>query len=235
MSEQGAAHPQPAGGTRGAERCAGGAWRPAARARIVAEARGVALPGVLLLAAFLVGVTGWLVGHVRTDLLLAMGVEDEQHTARLAGAAAEAVALGLAQVADWAPVDALALALPCSAAPVPLLPFDESQERAWLQASTDAASRWGADTPQWRMLWMCHAPGVLGRWPERGAAPVVAVWVADEPEGDAVPLVSGNQRLLLQAVARGRAGARGAVALTIERPAAGAPVVLVAWRGAAGR
>ena len=40
-------------------------WRPTLRGH---SERGVALPGVLLLAAFLVGVTGWLVGHVRTDV-----------------------------------------------------------------------------------------------------------------------------------------------------------------------
>ena len=210
------------------ENCAAGA---AARD---SRQRGIALPGVLLLAAFLVGVTGWLVGHVRTDLVLAAEQEEEAAVTRLASAAVQAVALALGQLPDWTAVDGLATGLPCPAASMAVTPVDEPKERAWHQAASDAASRWGSDAPQWRLLWTCHGPGVLGRWPALGSAPLVIVWVADEPEGDNAPLTSANQRLMLHALAVGRGGARGTAAATVVRQAPGAPVVLAAWRGAAG-
>ncbi len=194
---------------------------------------GVALPGVLLLAAFLVGITGWLVGHVRTDVVLAMEQRDEAAAVQLSAGALQAVALALAQVADWTVVGT-APPMSCPAPTGPVVALDETQERAWLQAATDAASRWGADTPQWQPVWACHASGVLGRWPEGGAMPGVAVWVADDPEGDGSPLTSANQRLLLHAVAVGRSDARGMAAATISRQMPGAPVELAAWRGPGG-
>jgi hypothetical protein len=58
--------------------------------------------------------------------------------------------------------------------------------------------------------------------------------VADEPEGDAAPLTSSNERLLLHAIAVGRGGIRSVASATITRQAPFAPVVLAAWRGPAG-
>ena len=99
---------------------------------------GVALPGVLLLAAFLVGVTGWLVGHVRSDVLLAMEQRDEAAATQLSGAAVQAVAMAFGHVPDWSAVAAMP-ALPCAAPSGPVAALDEAQERAWLQPATDAA------------------------------------------------------------------------------------------------
>ena len=195
---------------------------------------GVALPGVLLLSAFLVGITGWLVGHLRTDVALTAALEDAHTGARVAEAAAQAVALALAQQADWTSVDALALGLPCPASPTVVVPLDEGAERGWIQAEMDAGSRWGADTPEWQPVWQCHGAGVLERWPSRGATPAVAVWIADDPEGDGQPLRSANQRLLVTAVARTAGEGRGAASATVSRVAPGFPVELAAWRVAAG-
>ena len=196
--------------------------------------RGVALPGVLLLAAFLVGITGWSVGHMRTDAGLAAALEESHRATRLAEAAVQSVAMALADQPDWGPVNALPLALGCPAAPAAVVTVDEPQERTWLQNEIEAGSRWGLDTPTWRPLWACHAHGILGRWPAPGAIPSVVVWVADDPEGDAQPLRSTNERLLLTAVARVGATARGEAAATVVRAGPGAPVVLAAWRVAAG-
>jgi hypothetical protein len=195
---------------------------------------GVALPGVLLLAAFLVGVTGWMVGHLRTDIALTAAIEDAHAGARVAEAAVQAVALALAQHADWTTVNALALGLPCPAALTTVAPLDEIVERSWIQAEMDAGSRWGADTPEWQPVWLCHGTGVLGRWPARGTTPAVAVWVADDPEGDGRPLHSANQRLLVTAVSRTAGAARGAASATVSRTMPGTPVTLDAWRIAAG-
>ncbi len=192
--------------------------------------RGVALPGVLLLTAFLVGATGWLVGHRSADLAMSGALEDAHAAARLAEAALQVVAMALGQVDDWTVVDGLMVPLSCPTPTVSLVPLDEDEERRWLQAQTDAGSRWGADTPQWWSLWACHGPGVLGRPGRRGAAPAVIVWVADEPEGDAAPFRSSNQRLLLHAVARAGSEARGAASVTIGRANPGAAVTLTAWR-----
>jgi hypothetical protein len=195
---------------------------------------GVALPGVLLLAAFLVGVSGWMVGHVRSDLAVASAQDDEADAARLASAAVQAVAMALGRVPDWEVVSSLAMALPCPAGERPVIPTNAGREHAWLQADTDRGSRWGADTPLWHLLWTCHALGVHGRWSSPGALPPVLVWVADDPEGDASPLRSTNQRLWLHAVARGTGQSRATAAAVISRSAPGAPVVLESWRTGSG-
>ncbi len=165
---------------------------------------------------------------------MTMAIDDTHSGGRVAEAALQVAALALGQVADWTPVDGLSLALACPPASVGPVVLDEAAERVWLQADTDANSRWGPDTPQWQPLWACHAEGVLGRWPTRGAAPSVVVWVADDPEGDGLPLRSANQRLLLAAVATPavRRGAAASVAITRSGP--GAPVTLGAWRTASG-
>lgn len=197
---------------------------------------GVALPGVLVFAAFLVGVTGWIVGHLRTDVMMTSELEAALADERVAEAALQEAAVAMGQVADWGAVAgaALVLPLPCAPALSGVALLHEPSERLWLQRETDARSRWGADSPRWLPLWSCHAPGVLDRWPPRGLAPAVTVWVADDPEGDGDPLQSANQRLLLAAVARGSANSRAAAAAVIARSAPGAPVRLLAWHGASG-
>ncbi|WP_157899611.1 hypothetical protein [Luteitalea pratensis] len=200
--------------------------------------RGVALPGVLLLAAFLVGVTGWLVGHVRTDIEMRAANEEALLGSRLAESALQSVAMALGQQPDWTAVDALAVALPltlpCPSSPVAVVPADEPTERNWLQDAMNASSRWGPDTPVWQPLWACHAAGVLGQWPARGRNPSVLVWVADDPEGDGQPLRSGNQRLMLAAVAHVGGQARGEASATVWRTGAGRPILLAAWRTTGG-
>ena len=198
--------------------------------RLARGQRGVALPGVLVFAAVLVGITGWLLGHVRVDAFLGRMSSADQQAVRLAEGAAALVAMSLGAASDWAPVSSLGAAPACPAASAPVVPADAASERAWAQAETDASSRWGAETPQWQLAWHCHAAAVLGRWPGPGSVPVVLVWVADEPEGDGQPLVSTNQRLLVRALALGAGGMRGVVTGTIERAAPGAPVTLASWR-----
>jgi len=196
--------------------------------------RGVALPGVLLLAAFLVGVSGWLLGHVRSDLALRVALDESAMATRVAEAAVEAVALALGQQADWTFVDALAPVLACPASPGSVVAVSEVVERLWVQAETNSASRWGTDTPVWQPVWTCHAAGLLGRWPLRGAIPSVVVWVADDPEADGQPLRSLNQRLLVTAVARAGSRTLGEASATVTRASPGAPVELVAWRSIGG-
>jgi hypothetical protein len=196
----------------------------------------VALPGVLLLAAFLVGVTGWLVGHVRADIDMRAANDEALVGNRLAEAALQSVAMALGQHPDWSAVDMLgsSLPLPCPAPAAPVVPANESRERSWLQAQTNASSRWGPDTSSWQPLWACHAAGVLGQWPGHGRIPAVLVWVADDPEGDAQPLRSANQRLLLAAVAQAAGDARSEARATVWRTGPGGPVLLAAWRTSGG-
>ena len=206
-----------------------GSSRPMIRG--ASRTEGVALPGVLLLAAFLVGVTGWLIGHARSDLEMATSLHEEDTLARVAGAALQSVALALGQVADWQDVGGLALVLACPAPSTGVAAIDVATEGAWLQAVMDGTSRWGTDTPQWRPLWACHGSGLFGVWLSRESAPAVVVWVADDPEGDGLPLRNTNERLLLCAVSRGRGSARGMASATIARRLPGAPVTLSAYRG----
>ena len=88
--------------------------------------RGVALPGVLLLAAFLVGVTGWLVGHVRTDVGMRTANEEA-----LLGSAARRIGLAVGRDGAWpaAGLDARRRAAPWRC-PVPRRPF-----RSWPSTS----------------------------------------------------------------------------------------------------
>lgn len=195
---------------------------------------GVALPGVLVFAAFLVGVSGWIAGHLRSDIVMTMELEEGNVAGRVAEAAVQEVALALGLAGDWTLVDSLPLALACPPAATAVTSVHEPTERAWLQAEVDAGGRWGSDTPQWHPLWICHGPGLLGRWPGRGAAPVVVVWVADDPEGDGQPTRSTNQRLLLAATAAGRDTARATVVAAIGRSSPGSPVRLLAWHAASG-
>lgn len=198
--------------------------------RLRHHTRGVALPGVLLIVGLLVSVSGWLIGHLRDDVVQARVATTFDAQDGLAAAAVATVAAALAAAADWRPVTALGAAPVCPAGVVDAVPTDAAGETAWAQAETDASSRWGVDTPQWQLLWQCHAAGVLGRWPAPSRMPSVIVWVADDPEGDGLPGVSDNQRLLLRALALGAGGARGIATATIERAAPGAPVRLVSWR-----
>lgn len=193
--------------------------------------RGVALPGVLVLTTMLVAVTGWMVGHVLLDQQLHGMDTDDEGVGRVADAAADAVAMALRSVADWRTLPDIEVALSCPSATKALGAFDVGHEQLWVQAGTAAVSRWGPDTPQWHLVWQCHGEYVLGRWPGRGFVPQVAVWVADEPEGDGQPLDSGTDRLLIHAVARVGDGVRGTRTLTVSRAGVGTPVVLDATRG----
>lgn len=189
--------------------------------------RGVALPGALVLVALLVAVSGWVLGHIRDDATQALVARafDEQSVVADGALAIISTALGL--VPDWRPVTGLAPGPPCPAGGA-VVPVDPVAEGAWAQAETDAASRWGADTPRWQLVWHCHASAVLGRWPGPGLVPSVLVWVADDPEGDGTPALSTNQRLLVRAVSVGPSGARAVVSAVIDRAGPGTPVRLVA-------
>lgn len=192
--------------------------------------QGVALPGVLLLAAFLVSVTGWLLGHVRVEQQMAQAGEHMEVAHRAATAALELAALSLGSVPEWAAVGALIVPLACPPAGAAIVASAPAAETMKLQAETRAGSRWGGNTPQWQLVWQCHAPGVLGRWPSRSPAPSLLVWAADDPEPDGDPLLSTNGRLLIRALAVGANGSRATAGATIQRDAAGAPVILGAWR-----
>ena len=193
--------------------------------------RGAALPAVLVLAIVLVGVTGWVVGHVHTERADLVLLEDAAEAERVAAAASQSVAMALGVAPTWSDVAALVVALPCPPTAGLTAPIDEGREEVWLQAATDAVSRWGGDTPRWRPVWRCHGAGLLDREAWRGRAPVVAVWMADDPDGDGDPWRDANGRLRLTAVARaGSTGARGAVSATIARSGPGQVVVLAAWR-----
>lgn len=199
-------------------------------AHVSRQRRGVALPGVLVIVSVLVSVSGWMLGHLRDDITQARIATMFEAQDGLSGAAVAMVAQALASAPDWRPVGTLGAAPACPASLGDVVPADAAGETAWTQAETDASSRWAADTPRWQLLWQCHAAGVLGRWPSPGRVPAVLVWVADDPEGDGMPGVSDNQRLLLRALALGPGGARGITTATIERSAPGAPVRLVSWR-----
>ncbi|WP_239489377.1 hypothetical protein [Luteitalea sp. TBR-22] len=180
--------------------------------------------------ACLVSVTGWLIGHTRVDRDMTRTLADEREAARLAEAAVQLAALALGRVPDWSRVDALALPLSCADAPGPLVGLDAAAETSRVQAIEDAASRWGVDTPRWRLAWQCHAAGVLVAWPRAGTTPSVGIWVGDDVEGDGAPWIDTNQRIRVLGVVAGRGGARSSQVVTIARSASGAPVTLLAWR-----
>ena len=167
------------------------------------------LPGVLLLAAFLVGVTGWLVGHVRTDIAHASRrTRRLSRASRLAEAALQSVAHGAGPAARLdagrrpgagAAAHAALPALRWRSSPLTSrgsgrgcrtrrMPRAAGGRHAGLAAALDVPCRGRA--------------GRSGRLVAR--IPSVLVWVADDPEGDGQPLRSRQP-----APAADRRGARG--------------------------
>ena len=195
---------------------------------------GVALPGVLLLAAFLVGVTGWLVGHLRTDVALdrrARGVAPARASRRRPFRRSPWRWRSRPTGPAWM---RLRSALACPAAPAVVAPLDEAVERGWLQA------RDGCRQPVGRR----HARVAAGlAVPRRRRARAAGRRGARHPPWSSgsrtIPKATGsrcaalNQRLLVTAVARAPERARGAASATVSRASPGAPVELAAWRVAA--
>ncbi|MGI8672557.1 MAG: hypothetical protein ACR2LU_08100 [Luteitalea sp.] len=191
---------------------------------------GVALPAVLLLAAFLVAVSGWLLGHVRTEQEMARAGDHVDQARRTAAAGLEIAAAALGGVADWTVIAGLVVSVPCPLSDRAPVAIDAGAETVALQAQWDAASRWGRNTPRWQLAWQCDAAGVFGRWPARSAPPALLVWLADQPEADGVPDEDSDGRVMVHALAVGPGAARATASASVQRAGPGGQVSLAAWR-----
>ena len=85
----------------------------------------------------------------------------------------------------------------------------------------NASSRWGPTRRSGSRSGRAMPPACWGSGRLVAANPSVLVWVADDPEGDGQPLRSGNQRLLLTAVAHVGGEARGEASATVWRTGPG--------------
>ena len=86
-----------------------------------------------------------------------------------------------------------------------------------LQSESDAASRWGANSPQWRLFAWGPLRGLLPA-PAIDSPMYVTVWVADDPaETDNNPLSDSNGTLTIHAEAVGPGGTRKVIEVTVAR------------------
>lgn len=216
---------------------AGSAWRTRWRSD-----QGVALLLVLLSLLLFLAVTGVLVMLTSTETRIA-GAEQARQMAR--GAAEVALERGLqelAEAADWSVIlaGAARASFADPGAPPPVGEWgalDLVVLTNRVQRDADAANRWGADGPIWRVFGWGALATLLDTAP--GASPgtsalleppiYVVVWVADdEGEGDGNPAADTNQMVSVRADAFGPFRSRQALQATVRRRGGG--LELVSWR-----
>jgi len=89
-----------------------------------------------------------------------------------------------------------------------------------LQAQTDAASAWGANTPGWRLYAWGSMDALAGRVGNSGS-PYLVAWVSDDPwDGDNDPATDANGALVIHAEAIGMGGLRRTVQVVLKRESA---------------
>lgn len=202
--------------------------RPCAKA--TTDVRGGALPGVLMVMAWLTAIGGWLLAHVVWDQRVASVDTTTTALAAVADAMGEAARREVGRVADWQALTTADAPRPCPGGGSALPPeIDVAQATARLQAATDALSRWpSAARPAWRLFTACPATALLGQWRGRLEPPWALAWVADDPDGG----VDGGApiQLVLHVVATRPAGGWTTRTLTIRRYPAQMQPRLVAWR-----
>jgi hypothetical protein len=196
---------------------------------------GVALVAALMLVMLVTTLIGALVPVMVVERGVAASLRDGLEAAFLAEAGLELAQADLQRRTDWSAVLAGAAGGAWTDSTVAPRLFDGrrldlSAETARLQAETAAASRWLADTPQWRLfVWGPAASLDPALVPSRVH---VAVWVADdERDGDGDPTRDTNGRLLLASRAFGPRGVeRRAEAAVTRVQAAPAPLRRDDWR-----
>ena len=195
---------------------------------------------IALLVTVLLGLLGaGLLTLADTEISIAASYRHGQEASYGAEAALERALADLASAADWSTV----------LAPPPgnlVSTFDDGQANVRLpdgrvvslaaltlgrQRESDEAAgpaAFGADSPRWRLF--AHAAlQDLAPSPASGTPLYLVVWVSDDgADADGDPSRDANGRMLVHAEAFGTAGARRAVAATLERTAAGM-VRRLAW------
>lgn len=201
----------------------------------VGDERGLALAAALMLVMLVTTLIGVLVPVLVVERGLAASVRDGLEAGFVAEAGLELAQADLQRRSDWSAV--LAGAVGGAWTDVTVVPrlfdgrrLDLPARTARLQAETAAASRWAADTPQWRLfVW---GP-IASLDPALAASRVhVAVWVADDEEdGDGDPTRDTNGRLRLASAAFGPRGIERRAEATITRvEPAPAPLRRDDWR-----
>ena len=157
-----------------------------------------------------------------------------------ADAAVEAILADLLTTPNWTDILTGAVSSRLSGHAVPpagpgIAPRALAQLTADVQAESDAAGVWGANTPRWRLFsfgWLTElAPIASGNSDE-----YLTAWVADDvDEADGDPLADTNGRLQFIARASSARGMQRRIALTVaqtpELTMAGSPAVrILAWR-----
>lgn len=194
------------------------------------DRRGAALPAVLLVTFWLIGVTGWLVAHTMWDQRVARVEHLSMSLDQAADAMAEAMAVEVGRVADWAVLAGAPVWLPCPAGGAAVPPaIDLPGETARLQAGVAAMSRWTpVETPTWQYVTGCDAAALLGAWRGPETSPWVLAWVAAGP--GAAPAPAPLAQLVLHVVAVRVDGGRRARTVTLRRFAGEAAPRIVGWR-----
>ena len=181
----------------------------------------IAIMAVLLFGA----VAGAAVLTARIEILLAANLRQGREALYIAEGALARAIQDLSSLADWTPVLAGAVStftdgpatgsrqLPGGDAV--MLCCGPGSLTSELQQRALAGSDWGSETPEWHLF----AWGVPSNWLAAASfsnAYFVAVWVADDVDGDGNPSVDTNGRVIVHALALGPGRARRSVQAGVQ-------------------
>ena len=217
-----------------------GARRDAQRVRPSRE-RGMALVVALMAMLLLTALGLALVLTTSTETVISANHRMAHETLHAADAGIERAMRDLMLVPRWDDVLTGSVASSFTdLTRMPTLPdgstLDLASATAELQGEIDAANRWNANNPRWRL----YAYGPLSDLTPTGSVrsrAYVAVWVADDPAdgapdataGDGNPLFDTNGVLTLRAEAYGPMNSRRVVEATVARTGQ-ASVRVLSWR-----
>jgi hypothetical protein len=180
----------------------------------------IAIMVVLLFGA----VAGTAALTARIETLIAANYRQGREALYVAEGALSRAIQDLSSFADWTPVlgGTLSTFTQGSATGPRLLPGGDTvvlccgagSLTAELQQRGLGGSDWGADTPQWRP----YAWGASSAWLAAGPASpyFIAVWVADDADGDGNPAIDSNGRVIVHALALGPGRARRSLQAGLE-------------------
>jgi hypothetical protein len=211
----------------------------AVRRHVLADQRGAALVIALLIAMVLGALAAVLVAIVTTETALSASFRHAREVAYGAESALDLAIHDLATTADWSTVLAappanrtstLSGASMSPTAPdgrvLDLVALTSARQRE--SDARDGPSRFGANSPQWRLYLHAQAADLLPA-PHPSMPVYLIAWVADDGlDGDGDPLVDSNQTIVVHAEAYGSSASRRVVESVITRR--NGVVHIVTWR-----
>lgn len=194
---------------------------------------GVILLGALIVMLAMLGIGLGVLLVTDVDVRASANQRDHLEVRASSEAALELGISELARRADWGPLlrgDAGLLFSGAWRVPSTGEPIDEAALTAEAQRQVYGPNRWGADTPQWRLV----GHGVPGAdLPVAGLSnrSYVLLWISDDVgEGDGDVWEDTNGRVVLRAEALGPRNSRAVVQAVVGRAGTTGIVRRIGWR-----